>query len=284
MSDGPMIDVLLATYRPQVAMLKAQVDSIRAQRGVDVNLICREDSEGLGVCGNFSALLAESSAEYAAFSDQDDVWDKDKLGKSLAKMHELEAIYGKDVPLLVFCDGYVTDAELNRKPGTVLSRQRVNIVKGLCFNRLLMQNFIAGNAMLFNAALRKKAGVVPVRALMHDAWLVLVAAAFGHVGFVNKPLYLYRQHGENVFGATDCGPRHFLRRALAGVSAFRSKLMANAAEAAAFVERFGGESPKSAMVFAALPTCGWLERRIHIVRHRLFKHGFLRNLSLLLFA
>lgn len=279
-----MIDVLLATYRPQAAMLKAQVDSIRAQRGVDVNLICREDSEGLGACGNFSALLAESSAEYAAFSDQDDVWGKDKLEKCLAKMRELEAIYGKGVPLLVFCDGYVTDVELNRKPGTVLSRQRVNIAKGLCFNRLLMQNFVAGNAMLFNAALREKAGKVPTRALMHDAWLVLVAAAFGHIGFADEPLYFYRQHGENVLGATDYGSRHFLKRALEGVSAFRSRLAANAAEAAAFVECFGGESPDAAIALATLPTCGWLERRIRIVRHRLFKHGFLRNLSLLLFA
>ena len=261
-----MIDVLLATYRPQAAMLKAQVDSIRAQRGVDVNLICREDDEGLGACGNFSALLAESRAEYAAFSDQDDVWDKDKLEKCLAKMRELEAIYGKDVPLLVFCDGYV------------------NIAKGLCFNRLLMQNFVAGNAMLFNAALREKAGKVPPQALMHDAWLVLVAAAFGHIGFVDEPLYFYRQHGENVIGATDCGSRHFLKRALEGVSAFRSRLAANAAEAAAFVERFGGESPDAAMALATLPTCGWLERRIRIIRHRLFKQGLLRNLSLLLFA
>ena len=69
-----MIDVLLATYRPQEAMLKAQVESIRAQTGVEVNLIRREDTEGLGACGNFSALLSESRAEYVAFSDQDDVW------------------------------------------------------------------------------------------------------------------------------------------------------------------------------------------------------------------
>ena len=141
-----MIDVLLATYRPQEAMLKAQVESIRAQTGVEVNLIRREDTEGLGACGNFSALLSESRAEYVAFSDQDDVWFKDKLSKSLAKMRELEALHGKDIPLLVFCDGYVTDAELNRKPGTVLSRQRVNIAKGLRFNRLLMQNFEIGRA------------------------------------------------------------------------------------------------------------------------------------------
>ena len=279
-----MIDVLLATYRPQEAMLKAQVESIRAQTGVEVNLIRREDAEGLGACGNFSALLSESRAEYVAFSDQDDVWFKDKLSKSLAKMRELEALHGKDIPLLVFCDGYVTDAELNRKPGTVLSRQRVNIAKGLRFNRLLMQNFVAGNAMLFNAALREKAGYVPLRALMHDAWLILVAAAFGHIGFVEEPLYLYRQHGENVLGTTDPGLRHFGKRAREGVAAFRARLAGNAEEAAAFVERFGAESPPSAKALSTFPSCGWLERRFRIVRYGLFKQGLLRNLSLLLFA
>ena len=279
-----MIDVLLATYRPQEAMLKAQVESIRAQTGVEVNLIRREDAEGLGACGNFSALLSESRAEYVAFSDQDDVWFKDKLSKSLAKMRELEALHGKDIPLLVFCDGYVTDAELNRKPGTVLSRQRVNIAKGLRFNRLLMQNFVAGNAMLFNAALREKAGDVPPRALMHDAWLILVAAAFGHIGFVEEPLYLYRQHGENVLGTTDPGLRHFGKRAREGFAAFRARLAGNAEEAAAFVERFGAESPPSAKALSTFPSCGWLGRRFRIVRHGLFKQGLLRNLSLLLFA
>ena len=265
-----MIDVLLATYRPQA--------------GVEVNLIRREDTEGVGARDNFSALLSESRAEYAAFSDQDDVWFKDKLTKSLAKMRELEALHGKDVPLLVFCDGYVTDAELARKPGTVLLRQCVNIEKGLRFNRLLMQNFVAGNAMLFNAALREKAGVVPPQALMHDAWLVLVAAAFGHIGFVNEPLYLYRQHGGNVLGATDSGARHFRKRAGEGIAAFRARLAGNAEEASAFVERFGAESPPSAKALSTLPACGWLERRFRIVRHGLFKQGLLRNISLLLFA
>ena len=44
-----MIDVLLATYRPQEAMLKAQVESIRAQTGVEVNLIRREDNSAVAL-------------------------------------------------------------------------------------------------------------------------------------------------------------------------------------------------------------------------------------------
>lgn len=279
-----MIDVLLATYRPDAMLLKAQVDSIRAQKGVEINLLTREDADGSGAAQNFSALLSESHGAYVAFSDQDDVWADDKLAKSLKKMHELEREFGKDAPLLVFCDGYVTDADLNRMSGTVLSRQGVDVDKGLWFSRLLMQNFVAGTAMLFNAALREKAGFVPPEALMHDAWMILVASAFGHVGWVDAPLYSYRQHGDNVLGETTSGARHFLRRAGEGVAAFRMRLAANIKEAEAFVARFGLAAPASARALATLPSCGWWTRRYRIIRHGLYKQGFARNISLFLFA
>ena len=36
---------------------------------------------------------------------------------------------------------------------------------------------------------------------MHDWWLALCAAVFGHIGFIDKPLVKYRQHGSNEVGA-----------------------------------------------------------------------------------
>ena len=279
-----MIDVLLATYRPDLAMLKAQVDSIRAQDGVEVNLIRLEDESGAGACANFFALLGQSHEEYVAFADQDDVWMPCKLAKSLALLRTMENEWGKNAPLLVFCDGRVTDRELTPLPGTVISRQGVDVGVGLAINRLLMQNFISGNAMLFNAALREKAGPVPSEALMHDSWLVLVAAAFGRIGFVDEPLYFYRQHRSNALGATTAGFGHFLRRAIEGPMAFRRRLHANVVQARAFVERFGVESPASAVALAELEGKNFFARRLELVRHRLYKHGFMRNMSLLSFV
>lgn len=279
-----MIDVLLATYRPDPDMLREQVDSIRNQRDVDVNLIRREDEDGAGAAANFSALLAESKASYVAFSDQDDVWHVDKLARMMECMSDLESRYGRDTPVLVFCDSVVTDAELRPLPGTFLSRQRVDVVRGLSLSRLLLQNFIAGNLMLFNAALREKAGEVPSAALMHDSWLAIVAAAFGRIGFVAAPLLDYRQHGANVIGATAADAAHYGRRAREGVPAFRARLSANVAQAAAFVDRFGGASPECVRALANFPRIGYLGRRAAIFRHGLFKQGVLRNLALVLFA
>lgn len=279
-----MIDILLATYRPDAEWVHAQIDSIRAQTDVGVNLICREDVEGLGARENFSALLGESTADYVAFADQDDVWRPDKLAKCLAKLLELESQYGRETPLLVFCDGYVTDETLKQCPGTVISRQKVNVAKGLAFSRLLMQNFIPGNAMLFNAALREKAGPVPEEAIMHDSWLALVAAAFGHIAFVNEPLYCYRQHGVNALGATTADARHAVRRGREGAGAFRKRLQTNVLQAHAFVERFGSESPAGARALAQLYEMSFFQRRRAVLKNRLFKQGLLRNLALLAFV
>lgn len=270
-----MVDVLLATYRPNAAFLEAQRDSLLKQQDVDVNLLTREDAEGLGPAENFSRLLAQSNADYVAFCDQDDVWQPRKLAVQLARMKELERRHGKDRPLLVFCDSTVTDETLRPQPGTFLSRQGVNPVRGISLPRLLVQNYIAGHAMLFNAALREKAGAIPHEALMHDYWVALVAAAFGQISFVDEPLVLYRQHGANALGHA---------RTSRGARDFRSRFRRNVLQAQAFVDRFGEASPACVRALASFPTRGWFSRRCALFQHGLFKYGVTRNLALLALA
>ncbi len=66
---------------------------------------------------------------------------------------------------------------------------------------LLVQNFMTGCTMLVNRRLLDIALPIPKEALMHDWWLALCAAVFGHIGFIDKPLVKYRQHGGNEVGA-----------------------------------------------------------------------------------
>lgn len=279
-----MIDVLLATYRPNPDWLSAQVASIRCQKGVSIRLLQREDKLGEGPGANFGALLRESTADYVAFSDQDDVWLPEKMAKSMVRLQELEKTYGADTPLAVFTDGLVTDAQLTPLDGTIISRQKVDVCKGIAFERLLMQNFIAGCSMLFNAALRRKAGKIPGRGLLHDYWVVLVAAAYGQIGFIDEPLYLYRRHSNNAMETTTSNLAHFLRRGIEGVGAFRARLGMNVAQAQEFVTRFGAEAPASAAALAHFGVLSAYERRRAIFRHSLFKQGLLRNLALIAFA
>jgi glycosyltransferase involved in cell wall biosynthesis len=277
-----MIDVLLATYRPNEEWLKEQIDSIRAQKDVEVNLICREDVEGRGACQNFAVLLEESRAEYVAFSDQDDVWLEDKLSRALLKMHELEARYGKDVPLLVFADTRVVDANLRMIAASGFSYTKID-PRRILPRQLALQNVANGSTMLFNAALRDLAQPIPVGAFMHDAWCLLVAAVFGHIACVREAALLYRQHKDNVLGSKKVDGRYFLHRALQGRTVLRARLYANIRQVEAFVEKFGeASSPACFRALVGLDKKPYLVRVFTLLRNRIFKNGFLRNVGTLL--
>lgn len=265
-----MVDVLLATYHPNDVWLKEQIDSIRAQRGVGINLIMRDDPKGEGACANFNALLKMSDGDYAAFSDQDDVWQEEKLAKMMSRMLEVEAERGRDVPILVFCDSVITDETLHPMSGTLISRSGVNVRRGLRVERLLMQNFISGHAMLINAALRRKVGDIPQDAIMHDYWIALVAAAFGVISFLDDPLVMYRQHSSQALGAM--GKCH-------STAGFRSRLAHNILQAKAFCRRYGAECPECVRALSRIDAMTWWGKRLEIVRHGLFKSGLRRNLG-----
>lgn len=273
-----MIDVLLATYRPNEKWLKEQIASIRAQRGVSIRLLCREDAEGRGACANFGALLEQSESAYVAFSDQDDVWMDDKLAKELEMMHAMEKRWGSHTPLLVFTDARVVDACLKPESESLFVRSRVN-PRHVLPCRLALQNVANGNTMLFNAALRDLAKPIPPGAFMHDAWLMLVASVFGRIACIREPTVLYRQHSGNVFGGVKVGMRYYLMRFRQGRKTLRERFYANVRQVEAFVARFGNQSPVAFRALVGLRRKAYPMRVWTLIRHRILKNGILRNLG-----
>ena len=276
-----MIDVLLGSYRADPEYLKAQVDSIRAQKDVSVNLVIREDLKGDGARANFAALMEESNAEYVAFADQDDIWMEDKLARSMAKMHELEKAWGQDCPLLVYTDVKVVDSGLGLLDASLFHRIKIDPLR-VRPEQLVMQNVAYGNTMLMNAALRRLAVPVPEKAFMHDSWVMLVASVFGKMAYLPESTLLYRQHGNNVIGARKVSLGYFLRSILMGRRRLRERLCANVRQVEAFVERFGSRSPASFQALVGLDRRAWMFRVWTLLRYRIFKNGFWRNLGMLL--
>ena len=273
-----MIDVLLATYRPDRRFLEMQISSIHAQKGVQVNIMSREDDEGLGPCFNFARLLGRSTAEYVAFSDQDDVWKEDKLARSMERMKALEAKYGKDVPLLVFTDAEVVDADLRVLDRSLFRRAKINPNR-ISPKQLILQNVASGNTMLFNAALREKAKPIPQEAFMHDHWMSLVASVFGRVAYLDEPTLLYRQHGGNVLGGAKVGVGYYLFRMLNGFADLRKRLRAYFRQAEAFAVRYP-DAPDCFKIFVGFERKkNRFVRRWLMLRHGIFKNGFLRNIG-----
>ena len=156
-----------------------------------------------GASLNFSEAIQACQGEYIALCDQDDVWLPEKLAKSMAVMQVLEAQKGVKCPLLVHTDLYVVDHERKMRQLSMMKAQGIyHEAEPLsAMQVLLVQNFVTGCTILLNRALCESALPIPPEVVMHDWWLALVATSMGGIGFVDEPLVLYRQHGNNVVGA-----------------------------------------------------------------------------------
>ena len=206
------ITVLMSTYNGE-RYLKEQIESIIAQEKVDVRLIVRDDGsldrtkailddyqargalswytgENLRPAKSFLHLLFNSpDSDFYAFSDQDDVWDSDKLNSAI------DCISKAKVPALYCSDTLLVDANLG------LIRQ-AGIQAECTFVESLISNPVTGCTMVFNKALRDivlhfQPNVID----MHDWWIYRICMAVdGFFYFDSNPHIKYRQHENNVIG------------------------------------------------------------------------------------
>jgi glycosyltransferase involved in cell wall biosynthesis len=222
------VSIILASYNGEY-FLQQQIESILGQVNSNWDLIIQDDgssdhsydilksltskdvristirknTSNKGVLGNFHSLMVQahrSSCRYITFSDQDDVWNPDKLADQTTLMDEMESLYPGQ-PVLIHSDMEVVDAGLGSIHRSFMKYQNIHNECTAPLKVLLAQNFVTGCTVMINQPLLEIALPVPNDALMHDWWLALCAATFGHIGYIDKPLVKYRQHGKNEIGA-----------------------------------------------------------------------------------
>ncbi|MGM9883588.1 MAG: glycosyltransferase family 2 protein [Limosilactobacillus reuteri] len=159
------------------------------------NVIFFNENEinNVGVVKSFIDLLKNVSADYYMFSDQDDVWLKDKVNDSVEVLTK-----SLDVPTCVFTDVEVVTKDL--KPIRRMNGKNI----WTDFVQLLFTNCVTGCTMAFNSELKdliKFSELDFNNIYMHDWWIGLLAAAFGKLIYLDKATMLYRQHGDNVVGS-----------------------------------------------------------------------------------
>lgn len=151
--------------------------------------------------GNFLSMLNYVNEPYIMFCDHDDVWLDYKVEKSIKKIKEVEGEC-TNRPVLVFSDLVVVNENLETISNSFMKYGglRPDRIKT---NQLLIENMAPGCTMIANKALyslaRKITDINSI--IMHDHFFMLVASCFGQVEFLNEPLLLYRQHGDNEVGA-----------------------------------------------------------------------------------
>lgn len=207
------VAVLMATYNSERYM-RIQIDSILAQKDVNVCLLVRDDGstdgtvdilrdyasrgelkyytgKNLKSARCFMQLLFDApDADYYAFSDHDDFWQEDKL---ITAVNALNASGEK--PALYLSQPQATDADFN-----LLPCKQFNPQGG--FGESMVYWFAMGCTMLFNKNLREIINSYqPDFLYMHDVWIYSIAYAVdADVIWDPVPHTLNRQHGGNVVG------------------------------------------------------------------------------------
>lgn len=301
------VDILIAIYNgaPFVA---EQLDSILAQTYPHIRLLIRDDGSSddsvqivesyvkrhpskvfllpggkrLGVRGNFSQLMGDSTASYIMFADQDDVWTPEKVEKTFYKMKRLESQFSTATPLLVHTDLTVVDQQLRQLSPSFWKYANIRPLNTDSLNRLLVQPAVTGCTVMINRALLKHAWPIPADCVMHDAWLTLVAAVFGKVEALPLSTVLYRQHQANALGAYNFLSWKYLKQATKKLSLSEK---AKFAQADQLLSRYHASLDPNQIqlitAFLALVNASFPMRAYLILKYRLFRAGFLRNLAAL---
>lgn len=150
---------------------------------------------GKGFSANFLSLTCKPSlsADYYAYSDQDDIWEVDKIERAI---HCLQTI-PRELPALYCSRTRVVDANNKDMGFSPLFK------KAPSFANALIQNIGGGNTMVFNNAARElllRAGEVE-GIVSHDWWAYLVVSGCGGKVFYDSyPSLRYRQHDGNLVG------------------------------------------------------------------------------------
>lgn len=215
------VSVAMCTYNGE-KYIKEQLESILYQsRKVDEIIICDDGSKddtleicksvleksdikfvlcvndkNLGFAKNFYQAIKLCSGDIIFFCDQDDVWKKNKVERTIQIFEENTNV------LLIFSNAYITDEHLNIKN---------DLFKGLCykdyylksqydaFSYILNDNYVTGATSAIKKEIIEYIGDLN-NGWAHDYWFGIVAILYGGIKSINEPLIYYRQHNNNTIG------------------------------------------------------------------------------------
>ena len=212
----PLIDILMATYNGE-RFIGEQIESIQRQtydnwrllvsddcstdgtldvvrdfasEDVRINIVSEDVRRG-GAKENFFSLMSCSDARYCMFCDQDDVWLPSKIADTFEVIRDLEGEW-PDVPLLVFTDMEVVDGNLGTIHKSFGQYSSIDPSRTK-FSQVVAQSLGAGCTMMVNAAARETSLKIQSTddVIMHDWWVTLVAAAFGHIGYLDLKFFVF---------------------------------------------------------------------------------------------
>ena len=210
--------VLLSTYNGE-QYLQEQLESIYNQTYPNIEILIRDDGskdntktllkdaekqnrikvitgENLGFVNSFFELLKQAPiADYYAYADQDDIWEKDKIQRAVTKLEQVKN--NKEIPLMYYANYQFYDEEMKRD----WKSPKRNVVS---FENSLVECSNLGMTTVINHKAKEVLlNYLPQKHCKgHDWWTYMVCAGFGKVIFDDYIVAKHRVHEKN---ASLCG-------------------------------------------------------------------------------
>lgn len=217
------VSVVICTYNGE-SYIKEQLDSIISQTiPIDEIVLCDDCSTDntvniakeiiknnnvnshieinqskLGVTQNFAKAISLTHGEIVFFSDQDDIWVKNKVEE------HLKIYSSKPNVNLVFSNSFLFDEEGIKSHTTYnvfsFCGKKRRVFEKNQFRAILMGWVVTGATMSARKEFILK--YLPFgNNLLHDQWLSLCAAETNSLYSIDECLIKYRQHSRQVVGA-----------------------------------------------------------------------------------
>jgi glycosyltransferase involved in cell wall biosynthesis len=300
----PKVAILLCTYQG-AKYLSAQLDSYFAQTHSNWEVLVSDDGSkdgtheileaykskwparrlsvvsgaGEGFARNFLSVIcnANTDAEYFAFSDQDDIWEADKLERAIKWLGTIPpsvpAIYCSRTKLIDAEGNFIGYSPLFSKPAS--------------FANALTQNIAGGNTMVLNRAaqhLLKEAGE-NISVVAHDWWAyMLINGAGGLVHYDPYPSVSYRQHNGNLIGVNASWKNRFNRFCKMWEGCHRRWNDTNIESLHLIQHQLTLENRKVLERFVQGRNAGLIPRLFHFKRSGIYRQTLLANIGLIIAA
>jgi glycosyltransferase involved in cell wall biosynthesis len=167
------------------------VEDFAKQAPFKVRIVRNEHRKGYRE--NFMQAAGLCSKPIVAFCDQDDIWHSDKISEALKCFDDPSV-------MLIHHNANLIDTN-----GQFL---RLALEPRMLREKLAPRYFAMGFTEVFRRELLDFSNLwdrsidhqEPNEKMAHDKWIFFLAASFGRVVYIEKPLVEYRQHAQNTYG------------------------------------------------------------------------------------
>ena len=176
-SSDETINIILAFSDSRIKLVHNDLSQLQPAK----------QSKSYQVTKNFENALTYATGDYIFLSDQDDVWEDNKVEDCILLLK------GKK------CNLVVHDATVVDESGKVIAPSYFEKVKSQTgFFKNIIKNSYLGCCMIFDRNILLKSLPFPNNLIAHDIWIGLIAERNGKVAFLEKKLIRYQRHSAAV--------------------------------------------------------------------------------------